>query len=71
VPTGQMYRSAKESGFKSVAEMLAFKKASKALNPSSDGSLKEVSYFSTYPLSKISWLTDLVKRDLLFDCANS
>ncbi|QCD94387.1 hypothetical protein DEO72_LG5g2470 [Vigna unguiculata] len=67
VPTGQMYRSAKESGFKSVAEMLAFKKASKALNPSSDGSLKEVSYFSTYPLSKISWLTDLVKRDLLFD----
>ncbi|XP_027922363.1 cell division cycle-associated protein 7-like isoform X1 [Vigna unguiculata] len=33
-PTGPLYKNAKECGYMSVAEMLAVKKASKALNPS-------------------------------------
>ncbi|KOM55933.1 hypothetical protein LR48_Vigan10g182500 [Vigna angularis] len=38
-PTGPLYRSAKESGFKSVAEMLAMKKNLETSNPLNEGTL--------------------------------
>ncbi|KAG2384519.1 uncharacterized protein HKW66_Vig0147170 [Vigna angularis] len=38
-PTGPLYRSAKESGFKSVAEMLAMKKNLETSNPLNEGNL--------------------------------
>ncbi|BAU01858.1 hypothetical protein VIGAN_11119200 [Vigna angularis var. angularis] len=45
-PTGPLYRSAKESGFKSVAEMLAMKKNLETSNPLNEGNLiKETEVF--------------------------
>ncbi|XP_052723444.1 uncharacterized protein LOC108346104 isoform X2 [Vigna angularis] len=40
-PTGPLYHSAKESGFKSVAEMLAMKKNLETSNPLNEGNLKK------------------------------